>query len=836
MVNESHGFSIRPVIHYPSGVQAGKTYLMTIDLLPEESFKWHSEEEEHPIYCQVDSDVFNTNPVDETVVVLHRFGGSYGEIGILVTAPLQGIEGQLSVTLINRWGVPIKRIFLGTIPIYSGLVDSPIETEIHVTTSQVKPQNIESRDEVDELVEKIRTKISSDIYERCGTMRVLDMVQPIGINDIYIRVNILEKLSGSRQIDLNELPDISNQENFDRLPLGQNEIERVSGLEAVERYDKLMILSKPGAGKTMFMKKLAILCSRREFQNHRVPVFITLKEFSEAEEQPRLQDFIAKQWKVFCGVEDTKSLEVLLRKGHVLVLLDGLDEVQANHHNHVVHEIKVFTQTFRTCQFVITCRIAARKYTFEHFAEVEIADFSQEQIAEFSMKWFSTYQSPEKGHLFIKFLKKNPPVQELATNPIILTLLCLVFGESGDFPANRSELYSESLSILLKKWDAKRMIERGQVYKHLSLKRKEDLLGLLAFQTFERGDYFFNQNVAEQLIFDYIRQLPEAKDDQETLQLNSEAVLKSIEAQHGLLVERARRIYSFSHRTFQEYFVARRIVTCSTKQIHTELSNLVSRITQKRYREIFLLTVELLPDADELLLLMKKQIDSLISNSASLQALLSWVCKKAENTDTNGQYKPSVIRAFYLALSNMTFKDLINKLAPSLSVSLDSNALTSSPDYGDSSLSLNQGSNFEDTNNLKLDLELTQILAHASSHELARIELAHFSSLNEELQQELQTLNSQLPHSNEQNIQEWWDLSGNDWIKSLRSVMIYYRNIGHDWEFTADEIEQLHNYQNANMLLIDCLNCDCYVTRSTRQKLKETLLLPVAEIENPPVD
>jgi predicted NACHT family NTPase len=44
---------------------------------------------------------------------------------------------------------------------------------------------------------------------------------------------------------------------------------------------------------------------------------------------------------------------------------------------------------------------------------------------------------------------------------------------------------------------------------------------------------------------DYIRNLPGANDDEDALQLDSEVVLKSIEAQHGLLVERARGIYSF---------------------------------------------------------------------------------------------------------------------------------------------------------------------------------------------------------------------------------------------------------------------------------------------------
>ena len=48
--------------------------------------------------------------------------------------------------------------------------------------------------------------------------------------------------------------------------------------------------------------------------------------------------------------------------------------------------------------------------------------------------------------------------------------------------------------------------------------------------------------------------------------MDSEVVLKALEAQHGLLVERARGIYSFSHLTFQEYFTAREVVNNSAAQ------------------------------------------------------------------------------------------------------------------------------------------------------------------------------------------------------------------------------------------------------------------------------
>ena len=131
------------------------------------------------------------------------------------------------------------------------------------------------------------------------------------------------------------------------------------------------------------------------------------------------------------------------------------------------------------------------------------------------------------------------------------------------------------------------------------------MLSQLAFSTFDRGDYFFKQVTVEQHIISYIRNLPGASDDEEALQLDGEAVLKSIEAQHGLLVERARNIYSFSHLTFQEYFTAMCIIG-STTDLNLALQNLVIHITEKRYREFFLLTAGMLPSADSLLILMNQ--------------------------------------------------------------------------------------------------------------------------------------------------------------------------------------------------------------------------------------
>lgn len=68
-------------------------------------------------------------------------------------------------------------------------------------------------------------------------------------------------------------------------------------------------------------------------------------------------------------------------------------------------------------------------------------------------------------------------------------------------------------------------------------------------------------------------------------------------------------------------------------------------------------------------------------------------------------------------------------------------------------------------------------------------------------------------------------------MRSLLTDMLEHRDIGHDWQFTKAQTEKLQQYFAANKLLIDCLNSDCYVTKTVRQYIEDTLLLPMSEIE-----
>jgi predicted NACHT family NTPase len=536
---------------------------------------------------------------------------------------------------------------------------------------------------------------------------------------------------------------------------------------------------------------------------------VTLKDFAEAEKSPSLVDYLSR----ISGLSDLSSL---LLAGRSLILLDGLDEVREEDTARVIREMRDTADRSGDSQFVITCRIAAKEYTFERFTEVEVADFDEQQITTFAENWFRAKNDLPKAETFVARLEENEPIQELASSPLLLTLLCLVFGEDGDFSSNRADLYEEGVKILLKKWDAKRNIQRDELYKKLDVQRREDLLSYVALLTFQQKEYFIKQRRLEGYIADFIGNLRNVDPEPEALRIDSAMVLRSIQAQHGLLVARARGIYSFSHLTFQEYFAAREISTTN------KVDFLVYRICEKRWREVFLLTVGMMRNADELLLATKSHIDLQLLQDEKLQHFLQWVGQKSLSVQVI--YKSTTVRAFYLTLADRPFDlDLERALGLDSALQFDRDRVL------DSTLS----QTLDRAHTLHFDLDL----AHNLAHNLARdLDCAYTIDREDpELRLKLQQAFYRLPDTSEanwENFRKWWKTNGQKWTENLRQIMIAHRNIGHDWQFTDAQKSLLRQYYEANLLLVECLNSDApYVSRSVREEIEATLLLPMEEIE-----
>ena len=167
-----------------------------------------------------------------------------------------------------------------------GEIVSAILKRIEIVTPPIVSQ-------LDTLIRVLRTQTLPDIQNRCGRIRILTMERPIELGGIYTDVNLLERRAANLRRTKEELIASAEPNATDRFGISQLVTKRVQGRLALERYQRLMIYGKPGAGKTTFLKRIAMECASGSLRAEMVPSFITLKDFAEAEGSPALLDYKA---------------------------------------------------------------------------------------------------------------------------------------------------------------------------------------------------------------------------------------------------------------------------------------------------------------------------------------------------------------------------------------------------------------------------------------------------------------------------------------------------------------------------------------------------------------
>jgi predicted NACHT family NTPase len=695
-------------------------------------------------------------------------------------------------------------------------------------------------------IAEVRARVCQKLQEQHSKIRLLNLNE-IGVDQLYVDVWVLQRLSSSFQVRLESFYQTFDLRG-DRIGMGDR-IRRKAGFEIAEIEPKLLILGKPGAGKTTFLKHLLVDCSNEKFQPNLIPVFLELRRIQTQEYDLLLA--IHRE----LGLSELQQTEQLLKQGKGLILLDGLDEVPGQHRQTIQSRIRDFAQDYAENRFILTCRTSVLECPPQGFECIEVADFQLHQVEEFVKNWFKAggmddAMSSEQWDAFYGRIKESPAVHELTVTPVVLSLMCWVFEDAGDLPTQRSQLYRKGLDLLLKRWDKLRDIQRevgSEIYRKLSLKQKELLLSELAVWKFTQPENFV---LFEQVkLVEKITKLLELDEEEE-----GEGVLKAIEAHHGLLIQRADDLWSFSHLTFQEYFTTQWFIQ------HQEWQELACKLWTPHWREIFLLATEQREYSTEILWAMKAEIDQSIAVDPKLQEFLAWAQQKSEFA--HSQYKTAKVRAFYIELacelngieqsdSKRSLRSLIAEIMYDLDinrprdfgskVNLFRKQILLRPKAGAKRREVEET---EEKDNRIEDLELEKArfekifasLNYACDYTLTfnRHTVLDSNAQNPMSLDELLYIEAQLPEFVEEDFYNslvWWENNGEAWTKQLRQALIKYCNIGHDWQFTIQQKEQLQRYYAANKFLIECMYQPGAVNETVQGEIEDNLFLPIAELQ-----
>lgn len=526
--------------------------------------------------------------------------------------------------------------------------------------SWVKEQN----DDPEQVINKASEQYAWNYAKRHGMLKVLGMREPVPLEAVYTAVQFLDRDGISRFESIEDL-EKAFREQTERSFQRKNS-KKQDGLKVGNEKQYLMVLGGPGAGKSTFLRKMGLEALKGlggGYIHECIPVFLELKNFTASEID--LEKAIAQEFRI-CGFPSPDEVtQKLLEQGKLLILLDGLDEVPTKNLDTAIRQIQNFVDQHDKNRFIASCRIAAYRHNFRRFSDVAMADFSQEQIQEFIFNWFNSDTDRDANtaqkcwHLLQKLEYKA--ARELAQSPLLLTLLCLVYHSSQNFPQNRSVLYRKALRVLLEEWAAEKRIMTDEIYQGLSTELEEVLLSEIAYQGFEANRLFFSQREVVEQIKTFL-----ADNLNAPRHLNGEAVLEAIAIQQGILVERAQDVFSFSHLTLQEYLTAQYI-----DDHHLTKQLVKDHLTHERWQEVFLLVAGLMRGgADSLLLAMETQAKTYI-NTPRLRALLTWTNGITnDSTDTLSIATKRTI-ALFLALVSDRALNLVRVLDQKAAGTLD---------------------------------------------------------------------------------------------------------------------------------------------------------------------
>ncbi|MEM8860310.1 MAG: NACHT domain-containing protein [Chloroflexota bacterium] len=206
----------------------------------------------------------------------------------------------------------------------------------------------------------------------------------------------------------------------------------------------LLILGEPGSGKTVTLLKLAESLIARAEDNLGQPLPVVLNLSSWAKQRKSIANWLVQE---LCEIYGTsKSLgKAWVDQEQLILLLDGLDEVDAKYRKDCVKALNQFIQEHGLTEMVVCSRIRDYESLTERLklrSAICVQPLTSQQIDQFLEQTGASLSA-----LRIAF-RKDAELRNFASSPLILSIMSLTYQDcsaEGIFHTNKPENYRKQL-------------------------------------------------------------------------------------------------------------------------------------------------------------------------------------------------------------------------------------------------------------------------------------------------------------------------------------------------------------------------------------------------------
>jgi len=390
--------------------------------------------------------------------------------------------------------------------------------------------------------------------------------------------------------------------------------EPIPLLNVLRRHSGVIILGDPGAGKTTFLKYLALRLARGEGKqiglDDYLPILLPLAAFANALQTRdiALDHFIADYFEdIGADLPFAPMLSEALKAGRALILLDGLDEVRdLNLRNTVVERVVDFYAFHRRegNKFVLTSRVVgyrAVRPSAEDLAECTIVDFEDDEIEKFVEHWTTALEQQVQGNTAVAradaevdyreqvdAINHNPGVRQLASTPLLLTILALMKRQGVTLPERRVQLYDQYVTTLLSTWNRARSLGGRAPGRDIDEIQTVRILAPLALWMHEvsPGVGLVGREDMRRKLEELFHERGDSSPHQAARQF-----LLDVREHAALLLERGPGEYGFIHLTFEEYLAAVALALMGQGDSTPIIETLSRHVGEQAWREVTLLTI-----------------------------------------------------------------------------------------------------------------------------------------------------------------------------------------------------------------------------------------------------